>query len=145
MILVSFGLLGAASTALLLLAGTQLVHIVYSGRYDASSGSIRILAPSCLCYALDVALVSMLQSLGRSDLVFRSAVVTTVVAIATAAALIPKWGINGAAASWTASTAASLACLIVLASGQERRRILTSYRWVVDRRRGVGAFGDHER
>lgn len=107
-VLLSFGILGAVYSGLLMVVGRDFVHFVYAGRYDDVSGSIFLLAPSCIFYSVSTALGCILQSIMRPDLTFKASAITAVAAALAALCLIPLWGIGGAALSWTISTIVSM-------------------------------------
>jgi O-antigen/teichoic acid export membrane protein len=91
----------AAATAVLalvfVLAGEQVLAVLYGGAYSGQGVVVAILAGAMVADALETVATNGLMALDRSHIVFAGNMAGTALTLAIAAALIPGLGIVGAA------------------------------------------------
>lgn len=82
---------------------SEVLHVIYPDRYQAASLALAIVAYGILCYGLFYVVTTIITASGSPKVSLAIAAVTLVTSAALNAALIPRYGLAGAAAGTTAA------------------------------------------
>jgi O-antigen/teichoic acid export membrane protein len=89
----------------------ELIRLLFSARYDASSGALAVVAVAMCILTLGFGCATLLQARGRHTLPALTLAVAVPLQIATAAVAVPAFGMNGAAGALGLASALVLAVL----------------------------------
>jgi O-antigen/teichoic acid export membrane protein len=99
----TLALLGVPAALGLLLLAPQVVALLYGSAYAASAEPLRLLAPSLVPIFLNNVMLNALLALGKAPLLPRLTALRVGLAIVLALALVPRFGIAGAACGFSLS------------------------------------------
>ena len=102
----------AASTVVMAAAAPWVVPLIYGSRFGPASQALQLLLPGLFALSLELVLINALAGEGSPPVVYRAPLLGVAVNVGANLFVIPRWGIDGAAA--TSSVGYILVLLIVL-------------------------------